>query len=111
MRKRLVGLLAGAVLVFAACGTAATPSPSASTAASAPPVSAPASAPASASAAAIDLTNTTYKPEDGQDGGSIIIGDWQEANAFNPYYLSQVTEANVASAVWSTLVVFTNDYR
>jgi peptide/nickel transport system substrate-binding protein len=104
-------LLAGAVLVFAACGTAATPSPSASTAASAPPVSAPASAPASASAAAIDLTNTTYKPEDGQDGGSIIIGDWQEANAFNPYYLSQVTEANVASAVWSTLVVFTNDYR
>ena len=111
MRKRLVGLLAGAVLVFAACGTAATPSPSASAAASTPPVSAPASAPASASAAAIDLTNTTYKPEDGQDGGSIIIGDWQEANAFNPYYLSQVTEANVASAVWSTLVVFTNDYR
>ena len=81
MRKRLVGLLAGAVLVFAACGTAATPSPSASAAASTPPVSAPASAPASASAAAIDLTNTTYKPEDGQDGGSIIIGDWQEANA------------------------------
>jgi ABC-type glycerol-3-phosphate transport system substrate-binding protein len=80
MRKRLVGLLAGAVLVFAACGTAATPSPSASTAASTPPVSAPASAPASASAAAIDLTNTTYKPEAGQDGGSIIIGDWQEAN-------------------------------
>jgi hypothetical protein len=93
------------------CGTSkSSPSATASAPVSAP-VSAPASAPASASAAAIDLTNTTYKPEAGQDGGSIIIGDWQEANAFNPYYLSQVTEANVASAVWSTLVVFTNDYR
>ena len=30
MRKRLVGLLASAVVVFAACGTAASPSPSAS---------------------------------------------------------------------------------
>jgi len=105
-------MLAGAVVVFAACGTAASPSPSASApAASTPPASAPASAAASASAGAIDLTNTTYKPEDGTDGGSIIIGDWQEANQFNPYYLSQVTEANVASAAWSTLVVFTNDYR
>ena len=111
MRKRLVGLLAGAVVVFAACGTAASPSPSASAAASTPPVSAPASAPASASAAAIDLTNTTYKPDDGTDGGSLIIGDWQEANLFNPYYSSQQTEANVESAVWATLVVFTADYR
>ena len=112
MRKRLVGMLAGAVVVFAACGTAASPSASApSQAPASEPVSAPASAPASASAAAIDLTNTTYKPEAGQDGGSIIIGDWQEANQFNPYYLGQVTEANVASAAWSTLVVFTNDYR
>ena len=25
-----------------------------------------------------------------------IIGDWQEATQFNPYYLTQVTEANVA---------------
>ena len=110
MRKRLVGLFASTMIVFAACGTAASPSPSAST----PTTSAaPASAgpEASPSAAAIDLTNTTYKPEDGTDGGSIIIGDWQEANQFNPYYLGQVTEANVASAAWATLVVFTNDYR
>src|SRR6188474_528040 len=101
MRKRLVGLLAGAVVVFAACGTAASPSPAAS---------APASAPASAGGE-IDLTNTTYEPAEGTDGGSIIIGDWQEANQFNPYYASQVTEANVASAAFSTLFVYTNDYR
>ena len=112
MRKRLVGLLAGAVVVFAACGTAASPSaPASAPAASQPAASAPASAPASSAAEEIDLTNTTYDPEDGVDGGQIIVGDWQEANQFNPFYLSQVTEANVASAAWATLVVFTNDYR
>ncbi len=112
MRKRLVGLLAGTMIVLAACGTAASPSPSASTAAptTAPASEDPGTSPA-ASEGAIDLTNTTYAPEEGTDGGTIIIGDWQEANQFNPYYLSQVTEANVASAVWNTLVVFTHDYR
>ena len=110
MRKRLVGLLAGAVVVFAACGTAASPSPSASApAASQPATSQP---PASASAEGeIDLTDTAYAPAEGTDGGQIIIGDWQEATQFNPFYLGQVTEANVASAVWATLVVLTNDYR
>ena len=112
MRKRLVGLLASTMIVFAACGTAASPSPSASTSApSTAPASTEPSGGASPSSAEIDLTNTTYKPEDGTDGGSIIIGDWQEANQFNPYYLGQVTEANVASAAWATLVVFTQDYR
>jgi peptide/nickel transport system substrate-binding protein len=106
-------LFAGAMIVLAACGTAASPSPSASTAA---PTTAPASEDPGTSAApsdagTIDLTNTTYEPEAGTDGGSIIIGDWQEANQFNPFYLSQVTEANVASAAWATLVVFTHDYR
>jgi peptide/nickel transport system substrate-binding protein len=112
MRKRLVGLLAGAVVVFAACGTAASPSPSASApAASQPATSEAPAASASAGGGEIDLTNTEYAPAEGTDGGSIIIGDWQEANQFNPFYLSQVTEANVASAAWATLVVFTHDYR
>jgi peptide/nickel transport system substrate-binding protein len=110
MRKRLVGLLASTVVVFAACGTAASPSPAASGAPSAPAASG-STAPVSPSADVIDLTNTAYKPEDGTDGGTIIIGDWQEANQFNPFYLGQVTEANVASAAWATLVVFTHDYR
>jgi peptide/nickel transport system substrate-binding protein len=112
MRKRLVGLLAGAVVVFAACGTAASPSPSASAPAASTPAESPgASAPASQGAEVIDLTNTAYAPEEGTDGGSIIIGDWQEANQFNPFYVGQVTEANVASAAWATLVVLTHDYR
>src|SRR5215208_1213594 len=112
MRKRLVGLLGSTMIVLAACGTAASPSPS--TQASAPPASASApttSVEPSASEGGVDLTNTKYAPAEGTDGGQIIIGDWQEATAFNPYYLQQVTEANVASAAWATLVVFTHDYR
>jgi len=112
MRKRLVGLFASTMVVFAACQGAATPSPS-SPAASTPATSAaPApSTAASPSAEEISLTNSAYKAEDGTDGGSLIIGDWQEANQFNPYYVGQVTEANVASAAWSTLVVFSQDYK
>jgi peptide/nickel transport system substrate-binding protein len=112
MRKRLVGLLAGAVVVFAACGTAASPSPSASAPAASQPAGSEApAASASAGGGEIDLTGTDYAPEEGTDGGQIIIGDWQEANQFNPYYASQVTEANVASATWATLTVLTHDYR
>ena len=59
----------------------------------------------------VDLFNTTYAPEDGTSGGTIIIGDWQEATQFNPYYLSQVTEANVASLVWHSLLTITSDFR
>ena len=97
----VAGSLAGAVIVFAACGTAASPSPSATAPASQPPAaSEPPAGSASPGAEVIDLTNTEYEPEAGQDGGQIIIGDWQEANQFNPFYVGQVTEANVASAVW-----------
>jgi ABC-type transport system substrate-binding protein len=48
------------------------------------------------------------RPEQGADGGQAIVGDWQEATQFNPYYLTQVTEANVASATWATLATFTD---
>ena len=116
MRKRLVGLFASTMVVFAACQGAASPSPTsqpsvATPASVAPSESGGATGSASADTGDVDLTHSAYKPEDGTDGGSLIIGDWQEANQFNPYYLSQVTEANVASAVWSSLVVLTNDYR
>jgi peptide/nickel transport system substrate-binding protein len=112
MRKRLVGLLGSTMIVFAACQGAATPAPSGA-APSTPPTSssAPSSGQPPASQAPVDLTHTAYKPDDGADGGQIIIGDWQEANQFNPFYAGQVTEANVASAAWASLVVLTNDYK
>jgi peptide/nickel transport system substrate-binding protein len=111
MRTRLMGLLGSAVIVLAACQGAASPSPAPATpgATVAPtPVVTPATPPPIDE---LDLFTTDYEPVDGTDGGTIIIGDWQEANQFNPYYLGQVTEANVASATWATLVVFTHDAR
>ena len=107
--------LLAAILLTACQGVATTPSPQ--TSAVVPPSTGPAVSGGSGSPAAsggsdeINLFDTAYKPGDGADGGSIIIGDWQEANEFNPYYEAQVTEANVASATWATLVVLTNDYK
>jgi peptide/nickel transport system substrate-binding protein len=114
MRKPLIGLFASTMIVFSACQGAATPSPSqASTppASTAPAGSGESAPPASAPASDVDLTHSSYKPEDGTDGGTIIIGDWQEANQFNPFYEGQVTEANVASAAWASLVTLTADYK
>ncbi len=113
MRKRFVGLFASTMIVFAACQGAASPSPSG--AATPPPAASQGTTPSGPAASPSDdevkLFDTAYKPEDGTDGGQIIIGDWQEANQFNPFYLGQVTEANVASAVWASLVVLTHDYK
>lgn len=108
MRKPLLGLLATTAIVFAACTGGTSPSPSQG--ASEPPASV---TPATPTPEIVDLTNSTYKErvEDGVDGGQIIVGDWQEATQFNPFYLGQVTEANVASAAWATLVVLTDDLR
>lgn len=109
MRKRLWGLLATTAIVATACGTSQSPSPSA---ASQPPSgSPPASGEPSPSAGEIDLFNTAYAPEEGTDGGTLIIGDYQEANQFNPFYVGQVTEANVQSTTFATLVVLTHDYK
>ena len=129
MRKRLLGLLGSTMIVLTACQGAASPSPSASQAASQPAASEPAESGSAAPSGSADtsaqpsgsgdtggqpdLFGTTYPDEvgEGSEGGQIIIGDWQEATQFNPYYLGQVTEANVAAAPWATLVVQTHDYK
>ena len=59
----------------------------------------------------VDLTNTKYAPDAGVDGGQLLIGDWQEANNFQPFYASQVSEANVISATFASLVLPTYDYK
>ena len=65
----------------------------------------------SAPAEAPDLFGTAYSPAAATPGGTIIIGDWQEATQFNPYYCTQVTEANVASSVWHSLLTITDDFK
>lgn len=110
--RKLVGLFAVASILVAACGgTSTTPAPT-----TAPATTAPTTAPASAEptappAAAVDLFETAYAPEAGAVGGTIIIGDWQEATQFNPYYLTQVTEANVATMVWHTLLTISSNFK
>ena len=106
--------LGAAALLVAACGTSTAPSvaPSATTApATQAPGASPTEAPSASAGGDIDLFTTSYAPADGQDGGTAIIGDWQEATQFNPFYLTQVTEANVAAATWATLVILTQDYK
>jgi peptide/nickel transport system substrate-binding protein len=111
MRNRLAATLGVAAIVVAACGTGmASNAPEGSAAGSAAPPATQAPPPSVATSGE-QLFNTSYKPDDGTDGGTLIIGDWQEANQFNPFYLSQQTEANVAGATWATLVVFTQDYK
>ncbi len=108
MRKRLFGLLATTAIVFAACQGAATPSP---TTVTTPPPATPVPTPQPVEE--VELFNSEYPDvvEDGVDGGTLIIGDWQEATQFNPFYLGQVTEANVASAAWASLIVASHDYK
>ena len=61
-----------------------------------------------AAAGEINLFGTRLRAEEATaQGGTVIIGDWQEATQFNPYYFGQVTEGNVASLVWHTLLTIT----
>jgi peptide/nickel transport system substrate-binding protein len=102
MRKPLMALLATTAIVFAACTTPASQGPGEST------VTAP---PATPTPETVELFNTKYAPEPGTKGNQLLFGDWQEANEFNPYYLGQVTEANVASAAWASVITLTSDYK
>jgi peptide/nickel transport system substrate-binding protein len=111
MYKRLVGIAASAAVIVAACGGATSSSaPPASVGATTAPVATPAASP-SVATSGVDLFGTAYAPADGKDAGTIIIGDWQEATQFNPFYVGQVSEQNVQSAVGASLVLNTYDYK
>lgn len=105
MQKPLKALVATTAIMVAACtpGTSSTPSGGGATQ---PPPSEP-----GPTTSALNLFDSKYAPTAGTKGGQILIGDWQEANQFNPFYVGQVTEANVASAAWASLIVATNDYK
>jgi peptide/nickel transport system substrate-binding protein len=120
MQKRLVGAFASAMFVFAACGGAASPSPSTSTVpASNPPASAAGGESGSPAASGDtggkpDLFTTTYttrRVAGAPTGGKLIYADWQEATEFNFYYQGQVTEANLSAATQGGLVTVTDDFK
>jgi len=105
MQKPLKALLATSAILFAACsgGTSSNPPAGGSTG--------PQPSASEVTSEATNIFDSKYAPTAGTKGGQILIGDWQEANQFNPFYSNQVTEANVNSAVWASLVVPTNDYK
>ncbi|HYN69134.1 MAG TPA: ABC transporter substrate-binding protein, partial [Candidatus Eisenbacteria bacterium] len=103
MRRQLFGVLASAALVLAGCSPDMSPRPTSTGPAR--------TSTATTTPEAVDLVDTTYSPEVGATGGGLVVGDWQEANEFNPYYLRLATEANVASAAWASLVTLTSNHR
>ena len=115
--RKLVGLFAGAAILVAACGGTSATQPR-------PSVAAPSAPRRARRAPAGDRTvrigrhavrsicsAPRTRRKQAPPGGTIIIGDWQEATQFNPYYLGQVTEANVASLVWHSLLTITDDFK
>ncbi len=123
MHKRLITAVGIVVLVAAACqGASTTPAPTtaptAAPATQAPATAAPTEAPSATVApteapAQPNLFDSTYpsRRAQGTAGGTVIYGDWQEANLFNPYYQGQVIEANITSAVFRGLVTSTDDFK
>lgn len=103
-RSAVAGLLAITLIIGGCDANLASPVASRTPSGTIPPSS-------TTPAVAIDLTQTAYLAEAGTDGGAAVIGDWQQANQFNPYYLGEGSEQAVASAAWATLVTVTHDRR
>lgn len=97
MRKRLFSLAVTVAIVAAACGSSATPAPSAAT-----PTKAPTAAPTQQPLP--DVTKTNYKPEAvGKRGGKLVLGISGEPNTiWYTYYDTFANNVDVfGSALWS----------
>jgi peptide/nickel transport system substrate-binding protein len=109
MRKRLFGLLASTAIVFAACGGATSPSPSSPGASgTAAPPSEPTVTEPPASVEDL-LFKYVYEPEEGQAGGSAVIGEWQAVANLNKYYDNSFTTSQVLAATMRGLWITTSD--
>ncbi|MFL5779378.1 MAG: ABC transporter substrate-binding protein [Chloroflexota bacterium] len=98
-------LPAAAILLLVACQSAVTPGPSATRAPGASLEPGRPSGPiASPGPPTVDLAGSRYTPDAGRNGGTVVIGDVTEANAFQPYFASAPTDRNVAAAAWASLV-------
>jgi peptide/nickel transport system substrate-binding protein len=111
--RRGLALLASLLFVAAACTPAAqspTPGSPAPTGAETgtPTTESPSPTP---EGGAPDLFGTEYSPTEGQPGGTLIVGDWQEATLWQPFYQGQVTEANVSGVTFIGLVTSTDDFK
>src|SRR5689334_7038825 len=122
MRKRIFGVLATTMFVFAACNGASSPSASSGGQASTPPASTGASTEPSGSGAAPSssasaggsvndaLFNTAFKPPtDATPGGTLIMGEWQPPDNLNVFYTTAAAASEVMQPVFRGLTTITSD--
>jgi ABC-type transport system substrate-binding protein len=121
MRKRIFGLLASTMVVFAACNGASSPAPSSAAPASQPAESSGASeqpsgsATASGSASAgseVDqaLFGTAYKPvTDATPGGTLIMGEWQPPDNLNPFFSTAFATVEAITPSLRSFATITSD--
>ena len=110
MRNRLIGLLAIAAIVAAACSSTATPVPTTAPTTAAVTPAAPTPVPTTP---VIDITTTKYKAEAvGKTGGKLVLAEWQEPSTvwWNEYDNSATTVEAFGFSLWS-LWSATNDYK
>jgi peptide/nickel transport system substrate-binding protein len=102
-------LLAGAAIVFAACGGAASQSPTATGAETTAPVTEPPPATLNPEDPEAVLFNYTYEPTEGVAGGSAIVGDWQAVANLNSFYDNAFTTSQVLASTMVGLWETSND--
>ena len=114
MHKRLVGIVAAALMVVTACGTStSSTAPSAGT--SSAPVESQATTPSTEPSVAPSqdtsdpealLFNYKYEPTPGTPGGSVVVADWQPVQNLNSYYDNAFTTTQVLAStmvgLWET---------
>jgi peptide/nickel transport system substrate-binding protein len=121
MRKRIFGVLASTMFVFAACNGASSPSASSGAQASTPPASTGASAEPAGSGGASSsaapggsvndaLFNTAFKPPtDATPGGTLIMGEWQPPDNLNVFYTTAAAASEAMQPVFRGLTTITSD--
>lgn len=108
MTKRLFGLLAIVMLVMAACGPAQQ-TPGATGEEETPEATeAPEETPDLSDLDAI-MFGSSYAPEEGTPGGTVVIADWQAAEQLNPYYSNAFKNTQVFVSTMRGLYTVTSD--
>jgi peptide/nickel transport system substrate-binding protein len=111
MHRRLLSVLAAAVLVAGACTSSqATTAPTVGATTNTP--TAVPGTPAPTATPGVELTGTTYKPTAaGKTGGTVVVAEWQYPDTVNPYLAQAETDIEVSDSMFDNLLNVTPDLR
>ncbi|OGN86923.1 MAG: hypothetical protein A2X23_00905 [Chloroflexi bacterium GWC2_73_18] len=111
MSKRLIAIFGSAVILLAACGAQATPSPSATATATTPPTTPPSPTPTPGPEPP-NLEGSNYKPEAvGNTGGTLVLAEWQTLTTLNAFYAQAFTDVEAATPSFLSLVDTSYDLK